>query len=300
MKSWSFGLRALALLALGAAAPAHADWLDGIDFKGSLGPERHTRYVPPLANPLFNETPYITTEIRPIYIHQRVPKDFLTGGGTIKVIAAELRVALTDRLGFIASKDGYADIDWKGVLPDTDGLANISAGLKYAVISDPQGQGILTMGVEYEPPTGNLKTDGIRLQGRGSGFIDVFVTGAKAFDKLGLQGSLGANVALDNEHDSSLFHYSAHVDYELFPNFFPLIELNGWTTIDNGTRTPVKFDGVDLVNLGGDSGTIITGTIGARYRLTNNIIFGLGYEEALTNRKDILDWRLYADVIIHF
>jgi hypothetical protein len=84
MKSWSFGLRALALLALGAAAPAHADWLDGIDFKGSLGPERHTRYVPPLANPLFNETPYITTEIRPIYIHQRVPKDFLTGGGTIK------------------------------------------------------------------------------------------------------------------------------------------------------------------------------------------------------------------------
>ena len=37
------------------------------DFKGSLGEGRHTRYVPPLVNPLFNETPYITTGLRPAY-----------------------------------------------------------------------------------------------------------------------------------------------------------------------------------------------------------------------------------------
>ena len=56
---------------------------------------------------------------------------------------AALTRALTDRLGFIASKDGYADIDFKGVLPDESGFANISLGLKYAVFWDPAADAIL-------------------------------------------------------------------------------------------------------------------------------------------------------------
>ena len=87
---------------------------------------RHWRYVAPLSNPLFNETPYITTELRPIYFHQTIPDDFLTQGGDIDVVAIQARLALTDRLGIIASKDGYADIDFDSVLPDEDGFANIS------------------------------------------------------------------------------------------------------------------------------------------------------------------------------
>ncbi len=164
-------------LAIPAAGAAYAG-MPEFDFHGSLGPGKHTRYVPPLVNPLFNETPYITTEARPAYLHYDLPESFLTTGGTIDVYALELRLALTERLGIIASKDGYARADFDAVLPDEDGFANISIGLKYAVHSDADQQSIVSVGIEYEPPSGDLETAGISLQGRGKGFIDVFATGA--------------------------------------------------------------------------------------------------------------------------
>ncbi len=272
------------------------------DFKGSLGPAgKHTRYVPPLANPLLNETPYITTEVRALFIYNDIPDSFLTTGGNILLGAAEVRVALTERLGFIASKDGYADLNFDAVLPDESGFVNISLGFKYAVHSDPAANSILTVGIEYEPPSGNIETAGIDLQGRGDGMLDLFVTGAKAWDKLGLQGSAGANLAIDGDHDSSQVHYSLHADYEVVPGLFPLIELNGFTTIDNGSRTAGDFEGIDLVNFGTtDSGTVVLGSIGARWRLNDNIIFGAGYEMPLTGREDITDWRVNFDMVLSY
>src|SRR3546814_3497615 len=71
-----------------------------LDLNGSLGEGRHSRYVPPLTNPVFNETPYITTEARAIYLYNRLPNDFVTGGGYVNLVALQLRLALTERLGF--------------------------------------------------------------------------------------------------------------------------------------------------------------------------------------------------------
>ena len=163
----------LLLATIALTSPAVAQTFD-FDFEGSLGEGRFQRYVAPLANPLFNETPYITTELRPIYFYQEIPDDFLTDGGHINAVAAEIRIALTERLGFIASKDGYAEIDFDEGLPDESGFANISLGLKYALINDPQNETILTAGIEYEPPIGNLRTAGISLQGDGDGLVDLF------------------------------------------------------------------------------------------------------------------------------
>ena len=286
-------------LALPAAGAAHAG-MPEFDFHGSLGPGKHTRYVPPLVNPLFNETPYITTEARPAYLHYDLP-DFLTTGGTIDVYALELRLALTERLGIIASKDGYARANFDAVLPDEDGFANISIGLKYAVHSDPARQSIVSLGIEYEPPSGDLETAGISLQGRGKGFVDIFATGAKAWDRVGIQGNVGANFAIDSDNDSSFIHYSGHVDYELYERFFPILELNGFSTIDSGNRTAGDFEGFDLLNFGAtDSGTVITLAGGARYRLTDHVIAGIGYESPLTDREDIINWKFYADLVITF
>ncbi len=299
----------LAALALGVmivfsaslATPVAAQGFE-FDFHGSLGEGKHQRYVPPLANPLFNETPYITTEIRPIFFHNELPGDFITGGGDIRVVAAEIRVALTERLGIIASKDGYADIDFDGVLPDDSGFANISLGLKYAVVSNPETDAILSVGVEYEPPwPGKIDTAGISLQGDGDGFVDLFVTGAKAWDAFGLQASVGLNLAIDGDHDSSMLHYSLHADYELLPGLFPLIEFNGFTVTDEGTRTPVDFEGIDLVNFGAtSSGTVATIAGGARYRFNDNVQIGVGYETPITDREDIMDWRVYVDLVLSF
>lgn len=285
-------------IALGAPPALAFDF----DLRGSFGEKGgHKRYVPPISNPLFNETPYITTEARPIYLHNEIPSGFVTGGGQIDLGALEVRIALTDRLGFIASKDGYGRVRFKNALPDDTGFANISLGFKYAVISDPKTDTILTIGAEYEPPSGDLRAGPIKLQGDGRGFLDLFVTGAKAWGPLGLQGSMGINIALDGSHDSSMFHYSAHVDYELFPNFFPVFEVNGFTVVDRGNRTPLNFEGVDLVNFGSTkAGTVITTAFGARYRVNDHILLGAAYERAVGGREDILDWRVYFDVVLKY
>lgn len=299
MKRFVFQNSLLLGLILLISAPVQAF---DFNFKGSLGDNGHQRYVPPLSSPILNETPYITTEARPIYMHHEIPNDFVTGGGDIDLFALQLRVALTDRLGIIATKDGYADINFAGVLPDTHGFANIALGLKYALYTNPQTDAILSVGFEYEVPTGDISTGGIVLQGGGDGMMDLFVTGAKAFGKLGLQAGGGANIAIDNNHDSSFWHWSAHIDYELFENFFPLVEANGTSTFDDGSRTGIaSFEGNDLVNFGStDSGTVVTVGVGARYRLNRHFQLGAGYEFPVTEREDLFDWRTNFDMVISF
>ena len=273
-----------------------------VDFKGSLGEGKHTRYVPPISNPLFNETPFITTELRPIILINKIPDDFVTNGGTIKIVAAEIRVALNDRWGIIATKDGYADIDFDSVLPDETGSANISLGLKYAVFSDPTSGSIFTVGLEYEPPIGTLETGGIDLQGQGDGFIDTFASGATTVGRWGIQGNAGYNKALDSKHDSSLLHLSAHVDYQVNDWFFPTVELNVFNTKSAGERLPFDFEGIDLVNFGSSdaAGSVVTLAVGGRFIFSDNITFGFAYEAPVSNREDIMDHRYYVDMVLHF
>lgn len=298
MRLFIFAYAAIALTILGAAAPAIAD---DFDFHGSLGPNRFTRYVPPLSNPLFNETPYITSELRPIYLHNGIPDSFPTHGGHIDLGAIQARLALTERLGLIATKDGYIHATYDNTFPDAQGWANISLGLKYAIVSDPKSETILTLGAGYETPSGGLSAGPISLQGGGAGLLDVFVTGATTFGKLGVQGSFGTNQAMDRHHDSSMLHYSAHVDYEVLPGLFPLFEVNGFTVVQSGHRTPLDFEGVDLVNFGSTSGgTVVTAAFGARYKLNDRIRLGTGYERAVTNREDLLGWRVYVDLVLSY
>ena len=283
--------------------PAKADMLSGLDLDGSLGDSGgHRRYVPPISNPLFNETPYITTELRAIYLHNDIPSSFVTDGGHIDAGAVEARLALTDRLGFIAPKDGYAQLHFNKALKDTTGFENIAFGLKYAVWSEPSVDEIVSLGVLYEPPVGNLRTSGLLLQGHGGGgFVNLFATGAKAWGPLGIQGDIGTNLALDGNHDSSMFHYAGHIDYQLLDGLFGVFELNGFTVIDTGNRTAGNFEGVDLVNFGTkNAGTVITAAFGARYVLTEKMLLGFAYERPLTHREDLLGSRVYVDLVLRY
>lgn len=273
--------------------------------QGSFSGVSNARYVPPITNPLFNETPYITTELRPIYIYNDIPNDFITDGGSINVIAAQIRLALTDRLGFIATKDGFVDANFNSILPDTTGFANLSLGLKYALFHNKETHSILTLGAEYEIPLQDIDPAGIELQGAGNGFIDVFAAGATTIGKFGLEANAGINFALDGSDDTSIFHFSGHTNYQLTDQFFPIVELNVFTPIDRGERLGgllAELDGVDLVNFGSSSrDTTVTGGAGFRYRFNENLIFGFGAEKALTRDDDaILDWRITTDIVWHF
>ena len=302
---------AISIFSVAIVAPGQAVASDdefapfGLDLRGSLGEGRHSRYVPPLTNPIFNETPYITTEARPFYFYNEIPDDFVTDGGHINLWALQLRLALTERLGFIATKDGYADAYFDEVLEDEDGFANIALGLKYALYSEPETESILTAGLRYEVPIQNLETGGIELQGNGDGFLNPFVTGARAFGDFGLQASVGANLALRPSEDTSILHYSLHADYELLPGLFPIVEVNGYTAIDNGNRSRgalSQLDGVDVLNFGSEDRdtTVVVGG-GFRYQFNDHIQIGVGGETPVTDEDNtILDYRIYFDLVLSY
>ncbi len=307
------------VMAFAFTGSAMALGLGDLDLDGSIGEGEH-KYAPAVSNPLFNETPYITTELRPIYLHQKMPSNQAgLFGGSINLIAAEIRIALTDNLGIIATKDGFAWVDFdhttNTATDDPEGLANLALGLKYAFYNNVETGTIVSAGLKYEPPTGTISIqtalpyplDNVDLQSSGDGFINAFVTGAKRYEKLGLQASVGVNAAIDSDHDSSMIHYTLHADYELVDGFFPMVSLNGFTIYDEANRPGMTtaavagFDGVDLVNAGCsiDCGTVLTAAGGLRMQATDNIMFGAGVEKSIA-RDDLLDWRTYLDVIVHF
>ena len=71
-----------------------------------------------------------------------------------------------------------------------------------------------------------------------------------------------SNFALDGDHDTSMFHYSATVNYEAYSDLFPTFELNGYITTDDGSRTSGDYAGVDIINFGTtDSGHVALASI---------------------------------------
>ncbi|MBC8293783.1 MAG: hypothetical protein H8E45_11550 [Proteobacteria bacterium] len=263
-------------------------------------------YVPAVSNPVLNESPRITTELRPIYMYNWIPGGFVTGGGYISLVALQFRIAINDRLAVIATKDGWADIHFDAVLPDEDGFANVSAGLKYSLLADEDGGRYLSVGGRYELPVGNLETAGISMQGKGDGMLDLFVTGETAVgERSAVQASLGLDLAIDGDHDSSLLHASVTSNCELAEGTHALVEVNVISTADKATRTDSSavgsFEGFDLVNFGStDSGTVATLALGLRHRITERLMVGVAWETPISAREDIIDQRITADAVITF
>jgi len=288
------------LAAVAAAAVSSASALAAEPAKPTL------RYIPPVTNPTFAESPMITTELRPIYIHHDIPGSFATAGGEVNVIALQARLALTDRLALIATKDGLASADY-GALPDDDGILNIAAGLKYAVIDEPEAGHILTVGARYEMPVGNLDAGPFQIQGKGKGFANLFASGVKQWGNFQVQASGNAHIAIDPDVDSSMLVGSLQVNYAvledfLLGGFYPLVELNVFHYLNDPGRTPLTAAGFDVLHLGqSDSDTVVSGAVGFRMHITDGFQMGGAVEMPLTDDNgEITNWRVTADAIIRF
>lgn len=299
-----------ALAAASAAtvpSSAASEELFGIDVAGSFGEKGFDRYVPAVTQFVLNETPFITTEVKPIFVYHSIPSGFITDGGGLYAGAVQARVAFGDRLSFIATTDGYASIDFDRTLPDTEGLLDLTAGLKYAVISNPSEGNIVSVGARYVAPIGTVDTAGIELNGTGNGYIDVFLTGAKLYESgTQAQASIGVQQALSDEN-WSFIHAHMHLDHEVIPNLFPLVEANMILPYDGGDRIEgASLTGADVFDIGAsDPDPILTLAVGARYRLFDNAIFGAAVEGNVLDiggetANSVYGWRVTTDITIHF
>ena len=116
------------------------------------GPPRDTDFdgfISPMTNPVFFEDPRNLTEIRPIFVHHRMPD--AAGGGYVNVIAAQVRYSLTENISLIATKDGFVTSD--NPLID-DGWADVAAGLKFNLFTDPCRQTATQRGVDVRDSCG--------------------------------------------------------------------------------------------------------------------------------------------------
>lgn len=252
------------------------------------------RLIEPLTSPTIFESPVIDTQVRPMAMIQGLPKGSIFGGGDVKVYAVQARYAVDENWAIIATKDGYVDLN-----PDAgsseSGMADIAAGAKCSVIADAESGLLVTPGFVFEFASG----DDDVFQGNGSGLFRPFVSAGLDKGQLNLLSAVGFNLPLDTDEESTSFDWHAQLSYELTQEFTPLIEINGVTWIDGGKALPVKFEGGDLINLGATdpNGTVVTGALGARYRVSDSVSFGAAYEIPLTSREDLFDDRITIDLV---
>lgn len=285
-------------LTASAATAAEQDWKAGL--------------ISPVANPIYFEDPRITSEVRPIFMQHWLPSRFDINGGSValdgevRVYALQLRYAITEKLGFIATKDGYIEFKPKGALANNHGygFADLAAGFKYALVDDAEKQLLITPGLTITIPTGDDEV----FQHDGEGEWNLFVSAAKGFDDLHILGNLGVRIPNDADEQTTQLHYSLQLDYRVHDLFVPFVCLNGYTILSDGDdrllgAVPLNTEMYDLINFGstdakGDT-AIVLGT-GFRSNLTKEISVGVAYEAGTSTRVGIFDSRLTVDSIIRF
>lgn len=251
----------------------------------------------PITSPTSFEDPRPYTEIRPIYIHHKISDDFITGGGAANIYAVQLRYAVDDRWGIIATKDGFVDLNTDQVLNDESGWADIAVGAKYAFYRDDEDGTIGTFGLRYEIPLGEEEV----FQGQENGAINPFLSAATAIGCINVIMGTGFRIAIDG-NDSSFYEADLHFDTKL-GSFHPIFEVNLNTVVDDGNRLPIADEGEDFFNFGStmsEGKTLVSSAVGLRVDLTDQLVWGAAYQFPLTNGggSNLLDYRITTDFII--
>jgi len=296
------------------------------DFTSDFTCERSARpkgSVMPMSFPYLFEDPYITSGLNFVGIWHQFPHDSVFEGGQLGVLALQVRLAITERLAFIAAKDGIAILDADNELIQNDtGFLDLGFGFKYAAWEwngqDDQSV-VLTPSLRYEAPSGQQKV----FSGDGDGLLIPAISGAYHAGPWNVVADLGGNAALDSDKNSSNVFYNIHVDHafaspiahEWVKFIVPFIELNGiyWASAGDGSRKvnlkglpslPIgavkpNFEGADVVNLGNNdvSGSnYVTMAWGVRFPMAAGFDIGASYERPLSDRKDITEQRVTLNI----
>ncbi len=257
-------------------------------------------FYDPIGNPLYFESPFNTTGMRLLYLHHDFPDGSQLGGGDVNIYALQIRMALTERLGFIATKDGYSDLNAR-ILPNAEGWNDFAIGLKYAFWVDRDADWVMTGGLRWEWDNGDQDI----LQG-GDQELSPFISFAKGFDQLHLLGNVTGRIPANGNRGNSILQWDLHADYEIapeaLPGFAPVLEIHGLHYLSDGDHLPLSVGGLDYTNLGSTdvSGSgVVSAGIGFRWKLTPHVSIGSTWEFPMTNPDhDIMGNRLTADLTL--
>jgi hypothetical protein len=258
-------------------------------------------FISPVTNPFFFEDPRALTEVRPIIIYQKSPSDNpLFRGGDIEFYGLQGRVAFNEYLSLTIHKLGLVAIQPDGnLISDDSGFAELQLGPKLTFIRNDRTNTLAAFGVNFEIAAGSDRV----FQDTGRGGVTPYISvGQELLPDLHVMGTFGYRFGFDNARSDSLFT-SLHLDYGIYRRIYPLIEFNWYHYTSNGNSLPASFEGQDLFNFGSTniaSGDVVTMAAGVRFKITEAIQAGIAYEFPLTEREDLLDYRITADMIFRY
>jgi hypothetical protein len=289
-----------------ADAPALTLPCDCVPQRGFLESDRaFPRFIGPITNPIQAKDPRALTEFRILFVDNFIPDEHPLNGGEIQAYGFQLRLALTDRLSFIADKDGFATIS-PGTGASRTGALNIAAGLKYAFVRDVENQFLVVGGLQYEPQTGEGKV----FQSQGNGLLTTFMTVGKEFaEAYHFISNLGYVYGIDGTDNSSYFYTSLHADRRVAQigcvSLYALTEANWYHYTENGNRgiPPAigEFDGLINIGTSGVAGNdLVTIAGGLKAILGKRADFGIALEGPVSNRNDLINYRIVSELILRY
>lgn len=278
---------------------------------GRIRPSDHCfdDFISPMINFVYFEDPRTLTELRPIFVHHRLPSTVGTGplaaGGSVQLYAPQFRIALTERLSLIAVKAGFI-VDNIGEGPVDaligDGWADVTVGLKYNLLRDAVNGTLWSVGGSYELPVGTPRAQ----QAIGDGEFHLFTSFAQRFwngDAHYMTG-FGYRLPVDGNLQSEALHWSNHFDVRLTDRVYLFSELAWWHWTDAANNgLPLGVAGQDLFNLPASDiagNNLVTQNVGLKFKPNRNIEAGIAYEFPLTNFKDVIRDRLQVEFILRY
>jgi hypothetical protein len=159
---------------------------------------------------------------------------------------------------------------------------------------------IISVGTTYEIDLGEHQV----FQGRGDGEFHFFLTGGQEIlDNVHFLSGSGFRIPTDHTARSQMWYWSNHLDYEFRPGWYAVTELNWFHWMRSGEALAANFEGGDLFNLGSTDvagNDIVTAAVGGRWKPSPRVEIGCAWEFPLTEREDLLDDRLYTDLIVRY
>jgi hypothetical protein len=265
-------------------------------------------FISPVTSPFLFEDPRSLTEVRPVFIYQKVPSaqpDL--EGGSLTYFGVQGRLAITERWSFVIHKLGGLSLNPResSLLDGETGFAELWLGPKYTFIRNEQTGSLWAGGLQFQIPVGS---SGV-FQNTGSLSLVPYATyGQNLFPNLRI-GSVNALVntgyAFSTTRERSDYYFlNGHLDLDVcnWHRIYPLAELNWLLYTTNGTSVPIGSEGRDLINFGAQAKGkgLLTGALGARLKISESAQLGAAFELPLAGPRDLFRYRFTVDFILRY
>jgi hypothetical protein len=265
-------------------------------------------FISPVTNPFLFEDPRSLTEVRPIFIYQKIPGGQLDfKGGGISYFGVQGRVAFTDRLSFVINKLGgiWVNPGSDSIIPNQSGFAELWFGPKYTFIRNENCGSLMAGGLQFQVPVGSQSG----FQSNGTLSLVPYVSAAQNLFRdftagsFNVMGTTGYSFSTTSAR-SDYWYLSGHIDMDVLNRhrFYPLIEMNYFLVSKNGNTTNIGAEGRDLINFGGQAAGkgMLTTAFGARYKIIENAQIGGAFELPIAGPHDLFQYRFTLDFILRY